>query len=156
MNECNVCYDKVAKVKCFGSCSIELCIDCFNTMLKINMCKDIEFCCPQCRLTSIKNKDRKFTVFLEKNKSSLKKIISLYEPILETNVSSQTSHRWHDWNARITREAFQRRMFDVSRVDWDRLNSDQLAEITYYDYDEDIPDVSNVYTSYVDIYGTGI
>jgi hypothetical protein len=130
------------------------------------MCKDIEFCCPQCRLTSIKNKDRKFTVFLEKNKSSLKKIISLYEPVLETNVSSQTSYRWHDWNARITREGFQRRMFDLSRVDWDRLNSDQLAEITYYadqlaeityyDYDEDIPDVSNVYTSYVDIYGTGI
>ena len=148
MNECNVCFDKMAGVNCFAKCSIKLCLNCFNTMLKLNVCKDIEFCCPQCRSTSIKNKDKKFSRFLEKNKSTLKKIISLYEPVIQTNVSYQTSHRWHDWNERITREQFQQHMMDASYVDWNRLNSTQLAEITYYDYDED--------ASGVDIYGIGI
>lgn len=157
MNECNICLDRTANVNCFGTCTIHLCLSCFNTLLKLNVCKDIEYCCPQCRITSVKNKDRRFTIFLQKHKSTLKKIISLYEPIIETNVSSQTSHRWDDWTARITREQFQQHMREASYVDWQRLNSEQLAEITYYDFEStNWSEFSDYDASGIDIYGIGI
>ena len=110
MNECNICFDKPAVVNCFAKCSIKICLNCFNSILKLNVCKDIEFCCPQCRITSIKNKDRRFTTFVNTNKSTLKKIVSLYE-------TNNLNTAWLGFNIY-------------------HMSNEQVAELTYYDYDE--------------------
>jgi hypothetical protein len=135
MNECNVCFDKPAVVNCFGLCSIKLCLNCFNTILKLNVCKDVEFCCPQCRLTSIKNKDRKFTTFLNKNKSTLLKIVSLYE-------TNHINDAWNMWVNPITPDI----SYSIYHNELIHLTSEQLAELTYigtHDYtdsDDNLPD----------------
>jgi hypothetical protein len=120
MNECNICFDRNAIVNCFGACSIKLCLNCFNTILKLNVCKDIEYVCPQCRVTSIKNKDRRFTTFVNKHKSTLKKIISLYE-------TRTVDTAWNVWRQDIS--------FNIYH-----MSNEQVAELTYYDYDENLPD----------------
>lgn len=137
MNECNVCYGSVNRVvNCFGSCSFKVCVPCFNALLKMNACRDIEFCCPMCRITSIKNRDRRFTNFINSNKSTLKKIVSLYE-------TNNLNRVWNLWMNPITP--------DISYSIYDneifRLTPDQLAELTYighsHDYvdaDENLPD----------------
>ena len=136
MNECNICFDKNAIVNCFAKCSIKICLNCFNTMLKLNVCKDVEYVCPQCRITSVKNKDRKFTTFLNKNKSTLKRVISLYE-------SRTTDTAWDTWINNIAPDI----SYSVYHNDLIHLTSEQLAEITYIahthdyiDYDENLPD----------------
>ena len=137
MNECNVCYTNINNVvECFGTCSIKLCLNCFNSILKLNEYKDITFCCPQCRLTSIKNKDTRFTTFLNKNKSTLKKIVSLYE-------SRTLDTAWETWINNIIPDI----SYSVYHNDLIHLTSEQLAEITYIahthdyiDYDENLPE----------------
>ena len=110
MNECNICFDKPAVVNCFAKCSIKICLNCFNSILKLNVCKDVEFCCPQCRITSIKNRDKRFTTFVNKQKSTLKKIVSLYE-------TNNLNTAWLGFNIY-------------------HMSNEQVAELTYYDYDE--------------------
>jgi hypothetical protein len=135
MNECNVCYDKPAVVNCFGSCSIKICLNCFNTMLKLNVCKDVEFCCPQCRLTSIKNKDRRFTTFLNSNKSTLKRVITLYE-------TNNLNTAWSTWVNPVIPDI----SYSIYHNELIHLTSEQLAELTYigtHDYtdsDDALPD----------------
>ena len=135
MNECNVCYTNINNVvNCFGSCSFKVCIHCFNALLKMNACRDIEYACPMCRVTSIKNKDRRFTTFVNSNKSTLKKIVSLYE-------TNNLNNSWHLWTNPITP--------DISYSIYDnqifRLTPEQLAELTYIgqgyvDADDELPD----------------
>ena len=121
MNECNVCYTNVNNVvNCFGPCNIKLCINCFNAMLKLNEYKDITFCCPQCRLTSIKNKDTRFTNFLNKHKSTLKKIVSLYE---HNNINTA----WNLWNNPIIPDI----SYSLYNNELIHLTPEQLAELTY-------------------------
>jgi hypothetical protein len=135
MNECNVCYDKPAVVNCFAKCSIKLCLNCFNSILKLNVCKDVEYVCPQCRITSIKNKDRKFTTFLNKNKSTLKRVITLYE-------TNNLNTAWNMWVNPITPDI----SYSIYHNELIHLTSEQLAELTYigtHDYtdsDDALPD----------------
>lgn len=137
MNECNICYTNVNNVvDCFGSCSIKICLPCFNAMLKLNVCSSIEFCCPMCRITSIKNRDTRFTTFLNKHKSTLKKIVSLYE-------TNNLNRAWNAWVNPVTP--------DISYSIYDNqifhLTPEQLAELTYIghrhdfiDADDELPD----------------
>ena len=128
MNECNVCYTNVNNlVNCFGLCSFKVCLPCFNALLKMNVCRDIEYCCPMCRVTSIKNKDRRFTTFVNKNKSTLKKIVSLYE-------TNNLNTAWNGWND-ISYDIFDRQLF--------RLNPAQLAELTYIGHSHDFVDADD-------------
>ena len=130
MNECNICYTNINNVvNCFGACSIKLCLNCFNSMLKLNVCKDIEFCCPQCRLTSIKNKDTRFTTFVNSNKSTLKRIVSLYE-------SRTLDTAWSMWNNPITPDI----SYSIYHNELIHLTSEQLAEITYIGHTHDYID----------------
>jgi hypothetical protein len=135
MNECNVCFDKPAVVNCFAKCSIKLCLNCFNSILKLNVCKDIEYVCPQCRITSIKNKDRRFTTFLNSNKSILLKIVSLYE-------TNHINDAWNMWVNPITPDI----SYSIYHNELIHLTSEQLAELTYigtHDYtdsDDALPD----------------
>lgn len=136
MNECNICYTNINNVvNCFGACSIKVCLPCFNSMLKLNVCKDIEYVCPQCRVTSIKNKDRRFTTFVNTNKSTLKKIVSLYE-------DKTLSSAWNMWNNPITPDI----SYSIYHNELIHLTSEQLAELTYigtHDYedsDDNLPD----------------
>jgi hypothetical protein len=98
-------------------------------MLKLNVCKDIEFCCPQCRLTSIKNKDTRFTTFVNSNKSTLKKIVSLYE-------SRTLDTAWSMWNNPITHDI----SYSIYHNELIHLTSEQLAEITYIGHTHDYID----------------
>jgi hypothetical protein len=135
MNECNVCYTNSHNlVDCFGFCTFKVCLPCFNALLKINACRDIEYACPMCRITSVKNKDRRFTIFVNRNKSTLKKIVSLYE-------TNHLNNAWHIWTNShdISYSVFDNQIF--------RLTPEQLAELTYighsHDYvdeDDNLPD----------------
>ena len=95
---CDVCYDNKQEVACFGNCSFNLCVDCFNKLLKLNIVGDIEFCCPQCRITSIKNKDNHFTTFINNNSSSLVTIVELLENKIERQQVFDLFNQWHAWN----------------------------------------------------------
>jgi hypothetical protein len=103
-------------------------------MLKLNVNKDIEFCCPMCRITSIKNIDRRFTNFLNTNKSTLKKIISLYE---SNNLDSA-------WNLH-TNPIIHDISYSVYTNELIHLTPEQLAELTYirtHDYTDADDDLS--------------
>ena len=129
MNECNICYTNINNVvNCFGSCNIKLCLSCFNSILKLNVCKDVEYVCPQCRITSIKNKDTRFTTFVNSNKSTLKRIVSLYE-------SRTLDTAWSMWNNPITPDI----SYSIYHNELIHLTSEQLAELTYigtHDYED--------------------
>ena len=129
MDECNICYTNINNViNCFGACSIKLCLNCFNSILRMNVNKDITFCCPQCRVTSIKNIDTRFTNFINSNKSTLKKIVSLYE----TNNLDSAWNLWTNPNVPdISYSIYTNEIF--------RLTPEQLAELTYigtHDYED--------------------
>ena len=84
MVECNICYNDISYgINCFAKCKIVICHYCFLNLLKLN--DSIEYCCPQCRHTSIKNKDRRFTKFINKNKKCLEKWLNF----LKRNWSKQ-------------------------------------------------------------------
>jgi hypothetical protein len=98
----------------------------------MNACRDIEYACPMCRVTSIKNKDRRFTTFVNSNKSTLKKIVSLYE-------TNNLNNSWHLWTNPITP--------DISYSIYDnqifRLTPEQLAELTYIGHSHDFIDADD-------------
>ena len=70
MEECNICYNDISYgVNCFAKCKIVICHNCFLNLLKIN--DSIEYCCPQSRHVTIKNKDKRFTKFINKNNKNV-------------------------------------------------------------------------------------
>ena len=74
MVECNICYNDIScGINCFGKCKIVICHIFFMNLLQLN--DSIEYCCPQRRHTSIKNKDRRFTKFINNNKKCLEKVV---------------------------------------------------------------------------------
>lgn len=95
---CDICYDTKAAVACFGECSLKICLDCFNKILKLNVVGDIEYCCPQCRITSIKNKDNHFSQFINSNNSTLIKIIQLLEKKVDSLQVLRVLTQWNSWN----------------------------------------------------------
>jgi len=82
--ECNIYYNDISYgINSFGKSTIVICHNCFINLLKLN--DSIEYCCPQCRHTSIKNKDARFTKFINKNKKIRKKWLKF----LKRNKSKQ-------------------------------------------------------------------
>jgi hypothetical protein len=80
MVDCNICYNDISySVSCFGKCKIVVCHNCFVKLLKLNLSDTIEYNCPQCRHTSIKNKDAQFTKSINENKKCLKQVVQLFE-----------------------------------------------------------------------------
>lgn len=95
MKQCCVCFEGTKSwVKCFGVCNIELCLSCFISILKINRVEQIEFCCPTCRHTSIKNEDKTFTKFLNNNKKCLKRMVYLLENHYEAEYKRLLENMW--------------------------------------------------------------
>ena len=126
MKECCVCFNGYKNgVRCFGSCNMELCLQCFNSILKVNVVDDIEYSCPQCRNTSIKNLDRNFTKFLYNNKKCLKRIVILLEQCLEQKTRQSVDNTWIQYNNDIEQHIHEHLI---------NLSPEQLAEITGVDY----------------------
>jgi uncharacterized protein (DUF2225 family) len=86
-------------------------------LLKLNY--SIEYCCPQCRHTSFKNKDKRFTKFINKNKKCLEKVVEIFEEKLEQTNARQLSNSWEEFNRRVSQETY---------------------PIIHFDYDVFIPD----------------
>ena len=126
MKECCVCFNGYKNgVRCFGSCNMELCLQCFNSILKVNVVDDIEYSCPQCRNTSIKNLDRNFTKFLYNNKKCLKRIVILLEQRLEQKSKNEVDNTWQQFNIDLDEHIHEHLI---------NLSPEQLAEITGVEY----------------------
>ena len=126
MKECCVCFNGYKNgVRCFGSCNMELCLQCFNSILKVNVVDDIEYSCPQCRNTSIKNLDRNFTKFLYNNKKCLKRIVILLEQRLEQKSKQSVDNTWEQFTLDLDEHIHEHLI---------NLSTEQLAEITGVDY----------------------
>ena len=127
MRECSICFEGFKNgVKCFGSCSLLICIGCFNKILKVNVVDDIEYSCPACRTTSIKNLDRTFTKFLNNNKKCLKRIVILLEQRLEQKSKNEVDNTWEQFNIDLDTHIHEHLI---------NLNPEQLFELTGGDYD---------------------
>jgi hypothetical protein len=126
MKECCVCFNGYKNgVRCFGSCNMELCLQCFNSILKVNVVDDIEYSCPQCRYTCIKNLDRNFTKFLYNNKKCLKRIVILLEQRLEQKSKQSVDNTWEQFTLDLDEHIHEHLI---------NLSTEQLAEITGVDY----------------------
>jgi hypothetical protein len=122
MKECCVCFNGYKNgVRCFGSCNMELCLQCFNSILKVNVVDDIEYCCPQCRNTCIKNVDVKFTKYLNNNKKCLKRIVFLLEQNIEQKTRPSVDHEWIQFNHDIEQRIHDRMI---------NLTPEELTELT--------------------------
>jgi hypothetical protein len=99
----------------FAKCKIVICHNCFLNLLELN--DSIEYCCPQCRHISIKNKDKRLTKFI--NKKCLEKMVELFEKKLEQTNARQLSNSWEEFNRRVSQEIY---------------------PIIHFDYDAFIPD----------------
>jgi hypothetical protein len=103
---------------------MELCLQCFNSILKLNVVDDIEYCCPQCRNTSIKNLDRNFTKFLYNNKKCLKRIVILLEQRLEQKSKQSVDNTWQQFTLDLDEHIHEHLI---------NLSPEQLAEINGVD-----------------------
>ena len=120
MKECSVCFEGYKNgVKCFGSCSLVICIGCFNKILNINEVQDICMICPQCRHLSVKNLDNKFSKYVSNNKKCLKRIVFLLENHIDNESKRMLENTWEAFNTRVNEQI------------WLHLTPDQLADITY-------------------------
>jgi len=115
-----VCFEGYKNgVKCFGSCSLEICLSCFNKILNINEVQDICMICPQCRHLSVKGLDNKFSKYVSNNKKCLKRIVFLLEQCIDNESKRMLENTWEAFNTRVNEQI------------WLHLTPDQLADITY-------------------------
>ena len=120
MRECVICMEGFKNgVKCFGSCSLVICIGCFNKILNINEVQDICMICPQCRHLSVKGLDNKFSKYVSNNKKCLKRIVYLLENHIDNESKRMLENTWEAFNTRVNEQI------------WLHLTPDQLADITY-------------------------
>ena len=100
--DCNVCYENINYgIYCFGKCNFVVCHNCFINLLKLNIVDCVEYCCPMCRFTSIKNKDKRFTRFINHNKKVLNKIVELYEAKLEKTNTRVLTNAWNEFTIHV-------------------------------------------------------
>ena len=126
MKECSVCFNGYKNgVRCFGSCNMELCLQCFNKILKVNVVDDIEYSCPQCRYTCIKNLDKRFSKFLNNNKKCLKRIVILLEQRLEQKSKQSVDNTWDQFTLNLDEHIHEHLV---------NLTPEQLAQITGVDF----------------------
>ena len=127
MKECPICFVGFKNgVRCFGSCNINICLQCFNKILKVNVVQDIEYSCPQCRNTCIKNLDKQFTKFLNNNKKCLKRIVFLLENYIEQKSKNEVDNTWQQFNIDLDEHIHNHLI---------NLTPEQLYELTGGDYD---------------------
>ena len=105
MVECNTCYNDISHgVNCFAKCKIVICDNCFLNLLTLN--DSIEYCCPQCRHTSFKNKDNRFTKFINKNKNFRKKWLNFLKRTQRKKNARQLSNSLEEFNRRVSQEIY--------------------------------------------------
>jgi uncharacterized protein (DUF2225 family) len=127
MRECSICFDGFKNgVKCFGSCSLVICIGCFNKILNINRVEQIEYCCPQCRHTSIKNEDKTFTKYVSNNKKCLRRIVFLLENHIDNESKRMLENTWEQFTLNLDEHIHEHLI---------NLTPYQLLELTGGDYD---------------------
>ena len=120
MKECSVCFEGYKNgVRCFGKCSLEICLSCFYKILNINEVQDIYMICPQCRHLSVKGLDNKFSKYVSNNKKCLKRIVFLLEQCIDNESKRMLENTWEAFNTRVNEQI------------WLHLTPDQLADITY-------------------------
>ena len=126
MRECSICFEGFKNgVKCFGSCSLLICIGCFNKILNINEVQDICMICPQCRHLSVKGLDNKFSKYVSNNKKCLKRIVILLEQRLEQKSKNEVDNTWEQFNIDLDTHIHEHLI---------NLTPEQLAEITGVEY----------------------
>lgn len=122
MLDCNICYNDISYgINCFGKCKFVICHDCFLNLLKLNALDCIEYCCPMCRSTYVKNKDKRFTRYINNNKKVLKKIVQLYEIKFKQHTQRIVATSWEEFNRQMN-------------------ETPMTYPITYFDYDSLLPD----------------
>ena len=95
MLECQICYEKKRSViKCFHKCKAIVCHCCFKKLIELNKANKISYQCPICREVSVKNYNRKFTMYCNKNIDILKRFVSLLEKQNELNNEQQADEEW--------------------------------------------------------------
>ena len=115
--DCNICYDDISYgIHCFGKCNFVVCHNCFINLLKLNIVDCVEYCCPMCRFTSIKNKDKRFTRFINNNKKFLKKIVELYENKLEQTNTRTLATAWNEFTIQVNQTPM---IFPIVAIDYD-------------------------------------
>ena len=125
MTECNVCYSDICyEINCFEKCNFVICHNCFINILKLNVLDYVEYCCPQCRHTSIKNNDKRFTRFINNNKKFLKKIVQLYETKFKIHTTQIVSTAWSEFNRQIYEERMPYPIISLDIFDYDSLLPD--------------------------------
>lgn len=98
MYECPICFSSSGRfVSCFGKCHFECCLTCFTKILKLNSIDCIEYNCPNCRHQSIKNRDRRFTNFINHNNKIQRSIIQLYETKIQEDQQILLSLAWNEF-----------------------------------------------------------
>ena len=131
MKECSVCFEGYKNgVRCFGKCSLEICLSCFNKILNINEVQDICMICPQCRHLSVKGLDNKFSKYVSNNKKCLKRIVFLLEQNIEQKTRQNVDNTWEQFTLDLVDEHIHEHLIN--------LTPEQLYELTGGDY-ENIP-----------------
>lgn len=122
MTECMICYNDISYgIHCFEKCSFVVCHICFLNMIKLNNLDCVEYCCPMCRNTSVKNKDKLFTRFINNNKKILKKIVQLYEIKFRQHTARIVATAWSEFNRQMNEESMS---FPIIAFDYDSLLPD--------------------------------
>ena len=91
---CCVCYEPSIS-KCFDGCENHLCIECLTRLIEINKASMIYYTCPCCRQEIIKNSNKNFTDFCNREIEILKRIVSLLEKEISEKKKIHLDEAWY-------------------------------------------------------------